>query len=347
MVISRANLERQLQSYLVAMSSMTQPTWDLLPEDGFVYGCSAAAHSLNGIVGQIARTDIPVLVMGESGTGKDAYIRLIQKLAGLQIEKVKKLSCTTLQPGQLLGDLRAWIQGHCDGQEDSHCALFLDGVDDLDADCQRVLLSLLPDGEGTLAKPGGSVPIRLLSTSSRNLDKEIEAGRFRRELYFRINGVCLRLPPLRERKEDIPGFVEFFLAKHALELNRKAPKLDVSDLELLQAYDWPGNIRELANLTRKIVALGESKVALIDLQTRPTRSNVETMGGRGFSLKMAAKAASRRTEREMILKALERTHWNRKRAARELQISYKSLLYKIKEIGVQGDNSKGLQGEKT
>jgi two-component system response regulator AtoC len=192
------------------------------------------------------------------------------------------------------------------------------------------LLSLLPDGE---AKDYAGKPVsRVVSSTSCDFEKEIEAGRFRLELYFRINGVILRLPPLRERKEDIPDLLECFLGKHSNELNKSTPELTREARKLLFAYDWPGNIRELENVARKIVAVGDAGLALGDLSARVAQPVVAASVS-GSSLKVAARAASRRTERELILKALEQTHWNRKRAARDLQISYKSLLYKIKQIG--------------
>jgi two-component system response regulator AtoC len=174
---------------------------------------------------------------------------------------------------------------------------------------------------------------RLVSATSCDFEKEIEAGRFRMELYFRINGVILRLPPLRDRREDIPDLLECFLVKHANELKKNTPELSREDRKLLFAYDWPGNIRELENVARKIVAVGDAGLALGDLRVSRTVQQVPVEGLSGSSLKVAARAASRRTERELILKALEQTHWNRKQAARDLQISYKSLLYKIKQIG--------------
>jgi two-component system response regulator AtoC len=172
-----------------------------------------------------------------------------------------------------------------------------------------------------------------VSSTSCNFEKEIEAGRFRLELYFRINGVILRLSPLRDRKEDIPDLLECFLVKHANELKKNTPELSREARKLLFAYDWPGNIRELENVARKIVAVGDAELALGDLRLSRAASPAASEGFSVSSLKVAARAASRRTERELILKALEQTHWNRKRAARDLQISYKSLLYKIKQIG--------------
>jgi two-component system response regulator AtoC len=149
----------------------------------------------------------------------------------------------------------------------------------------------------------------------------------------------LRLPALRERKEDIPALLDYFLTKHAAQLRKPAPAIAEDVLELLQGYHWPGNIRELENLAKKIVAFGQAKTALADLRMEPqkTARAVEISSSR--SLRNASRAASRRTEQELILKALERTRWNRKRAAQELQISYKALLYKLKQIRLPGGDA--------
>jgi len=225
------------------------------------------------------------------------------------------------------------LKGNVDGPEDGLRTLFLDGIDELDLTCQKVLLSLLPDGE---SDDNGNNRVRLIASTSRNLDQEIESGRFRRELYFRINGVCLRLPPLRDRREDIPLLIEHFLAKHAAELGREIPVMSDEELEFLRTQDWPGNIRELENLARKIAVLGDNRKVIDELRERPKLEPALPEDPQSFSLKVAARAASRRAERDLISKALERTHWNRKRAAQELQISYKSLLYKIKQTGLEG-----------
>jgi two-component system response regulator AtoC len=281
----------------------TQPL-SYVTDPAFVYGQGADMHSLNVLAAEIARTDIPVLLVGESGTGKDVYARLIHRLSGRSEASLTKINCAALDAGQLLNEVRAAFQCAGIAMEGETPTVFLDGVHELDAACQRVLLSLLPDGESAMGsvKPAS----RVVSSTSCNFEKEIEAGRFRLELYFRINGVILRLPPLRHRKEDIPDLLECFLVKHANELKKNTPELSRDDRKLLFDYDWPGN-------SRVPQGIGE--------------------GVSVSSLKVAARAASRRTERELILKALEQTHWNRKRAARDLQISYKSLLYKIKQIG--------------
>jgi len=292
------------------------------------------------MVAEIARTDIPVLLVGESGTGKEVYARLIHQLSGLGEAPLKKVSCAALDAGRLLGEIREGFHSESGKGNVAARTVFLDGVHELDSACQRVLLSLLPDGEPR--GRSGEMVSRYISSTSRNLEKEIGEGRFRRELYFRINGVILRLPPLRERREDIPALLEYFLVKHSNELKKDAPELSSDARELLVSYDWPGNIRELENVAKKIVAIGDSTMALGDL--RATQATVPMTGESAHisSLKVAARAASWRAERELILKALEQTHWNRKRAARELQISYKSLLNKIKQIGVEVSGSEEL-----
>jgi two-component system response regulator AtoC len=296
----------------------------------FVRGQSGAIQNVNSMVEEIARTNIPVLLMGESGTGKEVYGRMIHKLSKQAHVLLKKISCRAVQPGEFLALLKSELQ-ESDGAAKNCGTLFLDGIDELDLESQKILLSILPDGEGEANCSGRA---RVIASTSRNLEKEIESGRFRKELYFRINGVCLRLPALRDRKEDIQSFLAHFLAKHAAELEREAPALSEVQMDFLVTHDWPGNVRELENLTRRIVLLGDPGRAIEELEQRP-KAATPADEPRSFSLKVAARTASRKAERDLIAKALERTHWNRKRAARELQISYKSLLYKIKQTGLE------------
>lgn len=299
----------------------------------FVPGQSAAVRNLNSMVEEIARTNIPVLLVGESGTGKEVYGRMIHRLSKQALVPLKKISCRRVQPEEFLALLKSELQ-ESDGAAKNGRTLFLDGIDELDLESQKILLSILPDGE---MGENGSSHTRVIASSSRNLEKEIEVGRFRKELYFRINGVCLRLPALRDRKEDIQVFLDHFLAKHAAELEREAPALSDTEMEFLATHDWPGNVRELENLARRIVLLGDPRRSIEELERMPRSERAPKDEPKSFSLKAAAKTASRKAERDLIAKALERTHWNRKRAARELQISYKSLLYKIKQTGLEGE----------
>jgi two-component system, NtrC family, response regulator AtoC len=303
----------------------------LTDDHGFLRGVAPAIQALNAMLEQFARTTIPIRLIGESGTGKEVYALAIHRLCGGEPGALKKISCSAIEPAPFLRAL------HELSQESIHQpvhTLFLDEIEELSLECQKLLLNCVPYGEFRTEE--GSSRARVISATTHDLEHEVAAGRFRRELYFRLNGACLRLPPLRERTEDIPLLAEYFLARHSDKLKKGAPHLNKETMELLLSYHWPGNIRELENVARKIIALGDASLAVSDLRVARMAPAPGMESGRGSSLKMAARAASRQTERELILQALQRTKWNRKRAARELQISYKSLLYKLKQIETLG-----------
>jgi DNA-binding NtrC family response regulator len=207
----------------------------------------------------------------------------------------------------------------------------LDDVQELEPSTQKYLLALLDS-------PEAAWNLRIVSSAPPRIERDVEMGHFPRELYFRLKGACLRLPPLRERREDIPILLEHFLTKHARELNRGRLAVGQAELEALAAYDWPGNVRELENLAIKFIAVGSTRIDPRDFPGSTPRGDGAPGTGHASPLKIAARKALRRTERELILDALTRTHWNRKKAAQELQISYKSLLYKIKQMGAEEEN---------
>jgi two-component system response regulator AtoC len=299
---------------------------------GFVGGISPIMQALEGVVGEIAPTNIPVLLVGESGTGKEMFANRIHKFSEFGEQRMARISCAATNPSAFSGELGLNSNGRSEAAKNAFGTLFLDEISELDPECQRSLLCALPDGDAGTRR--GLLKARVISTTSRNLDEEMREGRFRRELYYRINGVCLRLPPLRERKEDIPLLTDFFLAKHATQMRRARPSVSPRTLDAFLDHSWPGNIRELENVVKKLVALGDEQLAIAELGTTVSVARrTEAVAVQGHSLKAAARAASRGAERELILKALARTRWNRKRAAQELQISYKSLLYKLKQIG--------------
>jgi two-component system response regulator AtoC len=301
-------------------------------ESGFVGGMCPAMQTLESVISEIAPTNIPVLLTGESGTGKEMFAHRIHRLSSHGEEPMMKIACASVNSATFSADLGLNTNGHSSSEANAAGTVFFDEISELDGTCQRNLVYALPDGDSRPRR--GLLGARVISTTNRNLDDEMRAGRFRSELYYRINGVCLRLPALRDRKDDIPLLVEFFLTKYSAEFGRPRPSLSPRTLRMLLDHAWPGNIRELENVVKKIVALGDEQLAVPELvTTRPERpaAPVET---RSYSLKAAARAASREAERGMILDALARTRWNRKRAAQELQISYKSLLYKLKQIGL-------------
>jgi two-component system response regulator AtoC len=207
--------------------------------------------------------------------------------------------------------------------------VFLADLADLDAKAQVRLLQSLTEGNSKTGCAQG--PARLICGSARDLEAEVKAGNLREDLYYRISGVCLRLPPLRQRREDISMLLQHFLQKFGRDSQRKVPSLSDETLRLFEEYSWPGNVRELENAARAIVALGDEAVAMDGLRAMLRRSGAGN--GKRVSLKQASRAASREMEKELILRALTRTRWNRRRAAQELQISYKALLYKLKQIG--------------
>ena len=323
------------------MTTSVSQAAPLAVDKAFVWGCSPAIQKLNAAVVEVARTNIPVLLAGENGTGKEVYGRLIHRLSNYCRSPIKKLSCRVPEPAEFNAQLKSHLGGHRDSSENGPLTLFLDGIDELEPACQKFLISLIPDGENDEISRNG---VRFIASSSRNLEKDVESGRFRSELYFRINGFCLYLPSLRDRREDIPLFMDNFLAKRAAELGREVPVVSNKEMEFLMARDWPGNVRELENLARKIAVLGDAQKAIDDLRESKLAPTVLDEPP-NVSLKLAARSASRQAERELIVKALERTHWNRKRAARDLQVSYKSLLYKIKQTGLETSKSRQMLKE--
>jgi two-component system, NtrC family, response regulator AtoC len=301
----------------------------------FPLGTSACA-AMRGIettIAQVAPTNIPILLIGESGTGKEWVAQQIHRLSSRCNQSMVKVVCTSLESDTVSNYFRADDNGAPTG----FGTLLLEEISELSPASQRTLLYALPDADASLQEP--SAGPRLISCTSLDLSDETGAGRFRKELYFRIAGVCLRLPPLRERKEDIQPLLELLLTKHSARMNRPRPTLENEDLAVLCEYAWPGNIRELENMTKAMVAVNDTKTIIAELDRGSVdRPSVSSLPG-GSVLKSAARAASRRTERELILHALTRTHWNRKRAAQDLQISYKSLLSKLKQIGAKEPNT--------
>ncbi len=301
----------------------------------WVVPSSPSMRAIEKFVAEIARTNIPVLLTGESGTGKEVLARRIHGLSSHFGKPFAKITCASMNADKLSAELAAHLRRSGErGFDDTPATLLFDELSDLDAACQARLVYALPDGESI--PKAETIASRIMASTAREIEEETRAGRFRSDLYYRINGVCLRLPPLRERKEDIPALVEFLLAKHASQLARLQPILQEESLKILEDYFWPGNIRELENVLRKIVALGDEKLAIAELRSAPSPTpKADSSPARSYSLKAAARAASREAERGLIMEALARTRWNRKRAAQELQISYKSLLYKLKQIGVE------------
>jgi two-component system, NtrC family, response regulator AtoC len=294
-------------------------------ERSFVAGLGQSMKALEVVIRELARSEVPVLLLAERGAGKGAIAERIHGMSAHREEPFRVVPCADVADEMLReGDRAAELFGSG--------TVYLEELADLDSAHQEALLTLLPAVEGN--GHGDRTRARLICGSARDLEAEVKAERFREDTYYRISGVCLRLPPLRQRREDIPPLVNFFLAKYARDFRRPVPQLSPATQHLFQDYAWPGNIRELEDAAKAIVALGDESVAMGGLRSLLMKSE---RGGNGerISLKQASRAASREAEKELILKVLNRTRWNRRRAAQELQISYKALLYKLKQIGYQ------------
>lgn len=282
------------------------------------------------LLSEIAPTEIPVLVEGESGTGKEIVALQLHLLSGRREFPFQKLSCVAFGFEGFQNLLKSFETAK-NSKNGTRCGtIFFDEVGELDANCQRHLLYVFPDGNGI--GRGQSLEGRIVCCATEDLESKVHGGRFRSELYYRLNGVCLKLPPLRKRKEDIPALAQFFLNKYSRLFRKSGMSLSEGTVGRLVEYPWPGNIRELENVIKKIVALENEEMATANLNTRPGVSGASAPMVIAHSLKAASKAASQQAERQLILQTLTKTHWNRKKAAEALQISYKSLLYKLKQI---------------
>ena len=287
----------------------------------FLEGVSPSMRAVEQVIRELASSDVPVLLLAEVGAGKRTIARRIHESSSHSREAFRLVACAALtaESFENSGSEALLQEG----------TVFLEEIGDLSSSCQAKLLEILPKvGENGNRR----MRARLICGSARDLEAEMKLGRFREDLYYRISGVCLRLPPLRQRKEDIAELMSLFLAKYAEDFQRPAPVLSAHTQQLFHDYAWPGNIRELEDAAKAIVALGDESVAMGGLRALLMKSE-RTGNGERVSLKQAARAASREAEKELILKVLGKTRWNRRRAAQELQISYKALLYKLKQIG--------------
>jgi two-component system response regulator AtoC len=291
----------------------------------FLEAVSPSMRAVEAVIRELGHSSVPVLLIGERGTGKQTIAQRIHQNSGRSQEQFRVMSCQGLNFETLQSE--ASLSG---------ATLYLDEICDLSPECQKQLLELLssPDTNDSAGDKRMSVgiSIRMMGGSSRDLEADVRAGSFQEDLYYRLSGVCLRIPPLRQRKEDIPQLMWFFLGRYAEAFRRPAPVLSAPTEQLFRDHSWPGNLRELEATARAIVAVGDESVAMGGLRSLLLRAD-SRQSGEKISLKEVSRAASREAEKELILKALTRTRWNRRRAAQDLQISYKALLYKLKQIG--------------
>lgn len=340
------------------VSSLVQALGEI-PPASVVFGRSDAMLAVRERLDKVAGANVPVLIQGESGTGKDIIARMIHAQSPWRIGPFVKVNCPAI-PGTLLeSELFGYEKGAFTGAygtkpgrvEMAHRGtLFLDEISELDLGLQSKLLQLLQDGQFCRigAQEDKKVEVRVVCATNRKLEEEIENGSFRQDLFYRINVVNLHLPPLRERRADIEDLANFFLEYYNRKYNCRARSLSPELISVLHKYHWPGNIRELENLIKRYVILGNEDVISSDLVTREQECfNPEIPIDGQISLKKITRQAVRELERKVILKVLQAHHWNRKRAARALSISYRALLYKIRDAGLPSNRGMHRRPEDT
>jgi two-component system, NtrC family, response regulator AtoC len=333
-----------------------------LGDETFFVAASASMRKLRSQAALVANVDIPVLMLGESGTGKEVMAKLIHKLSPRAHRTFLKVNCAAVPADLLESELFGYEAGAFTGATHAKPGKFevcnkgtilLDEIGEMPPSLQAKLLHVLQDqqfsrlGSRSVVK----VDVRILAATNINIPEALANKRLREDLYYRLNAFTLQIPPLRERREEIPILLKHFMTSLSEQYAR--PPLPFSP-ELLQAcavYPWPGNLRELGNFIKRYLVLGDEKLAINELQPRsdgsgasfdasPPRSASEASGtgSGGGGLKSLARSAKDEAEAEAIAKALEETNWNRKQAAALLQISYKALLYKIRQYGIAQQN---------
>jgi two-component system response regulator AtoC len=332
------------------VSALIQPLGEMPPES-VVFGSSDAMRALRDRLGKIAGANVPVLIQGESGTGKDIIARMIHAASPWKAGPWVKVNCPAI-PGTLLeSELFGYEKGAFTGAygmkpgrvEMAHRGtLFLDEISELDMALQSKLLQLLQDGQFCRigAQEDKKVEVRVVCATNRKLEEEIAAGSFRADLFYRINVVNLHMPSLRERAADIPQLVSYFLEYYNRKFNARATAPSADLMNALKKYHWPGNVRELENLMKRYVILGNEESISGDLRPQEQDFFSADISVEGpISLKKITRLAVRELERKIILKVLQHHHWNRKSAARALNISYRALLYKIRDAGLPSNRA--------
>ena len=343
---------------------------------------SPAMMGIWDMVDRVAETDVPVLIRGESGVGKEGIARALHERSARRGKPFVKINCAALPSELLESELFGHERGAFTGATSEKPGkfeladkgtIFLDEIGEMHPALQAKLLQVLQDEE--YYRVGGKRPLRadarVVVATNRVLEEEIARGNFREDLYYRLNVVSVHVPPLRDRKEDVPHLIEHFRRKYGSKYKQGAMEFSPDVTRRLLEYDYPGNVRELENLVRRLVVLRDERFVLDELRAtqarRPALQPTLQAGSAGgalppanqghprydappsqppapvvpmlgsaetVSLKEIARQAALRAEREAISAMLARTNWNKRKAAARLQISYKALLYKIKDCGL-------------
>lgn len=320
-----------------------------LADDVFFIAASPAMRKIRSQAALVANVDIPVLLLGESGTGKEVLARLIHKLSPRAHRTFLKVNCAAVPADLLESELFGYEPGAFTGATHSKPGKFelcnkgtilLDEIGEMPPLLQAKLLHVLQDqqfsrlGSRSVIK----VDVRILAATNINIPEALASKRLREDLYYRLNAFTLHLPPLRERKEEIPILLKHSMSRMAERYARAPLPLSPALLQACNEHSWPGNLRELNNFLKRYLILGDEQLALTELLPK----NDGNGGSHADSpskpdsggLKSLARSAKDEAEAQAITQALEQTNWNRKQAAAILQISYKALLYKIRQYGI-------------
>ena len=318
---------------------------DIPPEEIF-FGPSPAMQAVRQKVERASGLNVPILILGESGSGKEVLARFVHYRSPWREGAFVKVNCAAI-PGPLLeSELFGYERGAFTGAVNDKPgrielaeggSLFLDEIAELDAALQAKLLHVLQDGCFTRIGDHEErrLDARILCATNRPIQREIETGRFRSDLFYRINVISITLPSLRERRDDIPYIAEYLRKAFNQRFSHNSLPLSRETHHFLQQRDWPGNIRELENCMARYVILGSEEAFYADREDkRALAAAYEATEDGNIPLKRISQQVTRRTERELILKVLQANHWNRRKAAEELKISYRALLYKVRQAGL-------------
>lgn len=334
-----------MESSITETSGILKPGLALPPEE-MIFGRTPLMQQIRERILKIGDAQVPVLVRGESGTGKEVLVKLMHARSRWNSGPFVKVHCPAIPQSLLESELFGHEEGAFTGANAAKMGkveaadggtLLLDEIAELDAPSQAKLLQVLQDGQVFRigAQQGKSVQVRTVCATHHPVEQDIRSGRFRADLFYRISVVTIQLPLLRERREDIPDLVEYFLQLYSRKYSRPVRPLSDRCLRNLQERDWPGNLRELENLINRYVVLGSEEVLTDEsLGGEADSAPAGEPDGSFISLRQTARHAARAAERKVILEILNANQGNRKKTAQILNISYRSLLYKIKDAGI-------------
>jgi len=305
-----------------------------------IIGQSQALRQCLELCGRVAGSNATVLLLGDTGTGKELMARHIHANSPRRDKPFIAINCAALPETLLESELFGHEKGAFTGaiaqkigrfELADNGTLFLDEIGDISPSTQIKLLRVLQERE--FVRVGGtrtvSCDVRIIAATNRNLRDAMEKGQFREDLYYRLNVFPIQLPPLRDRREDIPALVEHFVRRAATELGLSAPEIDGDAMALLAGYDWPGNIRELQNVIERAVLLSDG------LRLLPAHLPREVTGGADETSKARSESGLWGYEKALIVKALKENNWNQSKAARALGISRDNLRYRIKKFNIE------------